>query len=159
MLDTGATVSCRAGGVAALPEKTLKMFLAQGAGATILDSARHEVGFLASIWEWRTNRSLYIHLWGRLGNAQRPADQARGMVRSYHPGYVKLSWANPGTVSSPGKPWSVAKPTGGWMGTLGEGEPNTVGRAELMACVAAAESTRGERGLRHRLRDPQEKAG
>ena len=35
------------------------------------------------------------------------------------------------------------KPTGGWMGTLGEGEPNTVGRAELMACVVAAESTRG----------------
>ena len=33
------------------------------------------------------------------------------------------------------------KPTGGWMGTLGEGEPNTVGRAELMACVEAAEST------------------
>ena len=35
------------------------------------------------------------------------------------------------------------KPTGGWVGTLGEGEPNTVGRAELMACVVAAESTRG----------------
>ena len=30
------------------------------------------------------------------------------------------------------------KPTGGWMGTLGEGEPNTVGRAEHMACVVAA---------------------
>ena len=29
------------------------------------------------------------------------------------------------------------------MGTLGEGEPNTLGRAELMACVVAAESTRG----------------
>ena len=28
------------------------------------------------------------------------------------------------------------------MGTLGEGEPDTVGR-ELMACVVAAESTRG----------------
>ena len=35
------------------------------------------------------------------------------------------------------------KPTGGWMGTLGEGESNTVGRAELMGCVVAAESTRG----------------
>ena len=35
------------------------------------------------------------------------------------------------------------KPTGGWMGTPGEGEPNTVGRAELMARVVAAESTRG----------------
>ena len=35
------------------------------------------------------------------------------------------------------------KPTGGWMCTLREGEPNTVGRAELMACVVAAESTRG----------------
>ena len=35
------------------------------------------------------------------------------------------------------------KPSGGWMGTLGEGEPKTVGRAELMACVVAAESTRG----------------
>ena len=35
------------------------------------------------------------------------------------------------------------KPAGGWMGTLGEGEPNTVGRAELMACVVAVESTRG----------------
>ena len=33
--------------------------------------------------------------------------------------------------------------TGGWIGTLGEGEPNTVKRAELMACVVAAESTRG----------------
>ena len=30
------------------------------------------------------------------------------------------------------------KHTGGWMGTLGEGEPNTVGRAELMACVMTA---------------------
>ena len=29
------------------------------------------------------------------------------------------------------------------MGTLAEDEPNTVGRAELMACVVAAESTRG----------------
>ena len=29
------------------------------------------------------------------------------------------------------------------MGTLGEGEPNSVGRAELMACMAAAGSTRG----------------
>ena len=29
------------------------------------------------------------------------------------------------------------------MGTLGEGEPNTVGRAELMACVVGAESTQG----------------
>ena len=29
------------------------------------------------------------------------------------------------------------------MGTLGEGEPDTVSRAELMACVVAAESTRG----------------
>ena len=35
------------------------------------------------------------------------------------------------------------KPTGGWMGTLGEGERDTVGRAELMACVVAAKSTRG----------------
>ena len=35
------------------------------------------------------------------------------------------------------------EPTGGWIGTLGEGEANTVGRAELMACVVAAESTRG----------------
>ena len=35
------------------------------------------------------------------------------------------------------------KLAGGWMGTLGEGERNTVGRAELMACVVAAESTRG----------------
>ena len=35
------------------------------------------------------------------------------------------------------------KPAGGWMGTLGEGEPNTVGRAELMECVLAAGSTRG----------------
>ena len=34
------------------------------------------------------------------------------------------------------------KPTGGWMGTLGEGEPNTLGGTELMACVVAAESTR-----------------
>ena len=36
------------------------------------------------------------------------------------------------------------EPTGGWMGTLGEGEPNTVGRAELIAFVVAAESTRGD---------------
>ena len=32
------------------------------------------------------------------------------------------------------------KPTGGWMGTPGEDESNTV---ELMECVVAAESTRG----------------
>ena len=43
-------------------------------------------------------RSLYLHLWGRLGNAQQSADQARGMVRGYYSGYVKLSWANPGTL-------------------------------------------------------------
>ena len=97
------------------------MFLAQGGCATILDFARHEVGFLASIWEWRIDRRLYLHLWGRLGNAQRSANQARGMVRGHYSGYVER----------------------GWMGTLGEGEPNTVGRAELMACVVAAESTRG----------------
>ena len=48
-----------------------------------------------------------------------------------------------------GQPWNSErlmnslKPTGGWMGTLGEGETNTVGRVELMACVVAAESTRG----------------
>ena len=35
------------------------------------------------------------------------------------------------------------KPAGGWMGTLGEGEPNTVVRAEFMARVVAVESTRG----------------
>ena len=35
------------------------------------------------------------------------------------------------------------EPTGGWIGTLDEGEPNTVGRAALMACVVAAECTRG----------------
>ena len=76
------------------------MFLAQGVGATILDFARHEVGFLASIWEWRIDRSLYIHLWGRLGNAQRSAGQARGMLRSYYSGYVELSWANLGTLEA-----------------------------------------------------------
>ena len=65
-----------------------------GGRATILDFARHEVGSLASIWEWRIDRSLYLHLWGRLGNAQRCADQARGMVRGHYSGYVKLSWAN-----------------------------------------------------------------
>ena len=36
-----------------------------------------KLGFLASIWEWRIDRSLYLHLWGRLGNAQRSANQAR----------------------------------------------------------------------------------
>ena len=74
------------------------MFLAQGAGATILDFARHEVGFLASIWEWRIDLSLYIRLWGRLGNAQRSANQAPKMVCSHCSGYVKLSWANPGKL-------------------------------------------------------------
>ena len=33
------------------------------------------------------------------------------------------------------------KPTGGWMGTLGEGDPGAVVRAELMACVVAREAT------------------
>ena len=51
------------------------------------------------------------------------------------------------------------KPKGGWMGTLGEGEPDTVGRAELMACVVAGESTRGNAVYVTKLRDPQEKAG
>ena len=41
-----------------------RMFPAQGPGSTILDFARHEVGFLASLWEWRIDRSLYIHLCG-----------------------------------------------------------------------------------------------
>ena len=35
------------------------------------------------------------------------------------------------------------KPTGGWVAPLGEGEPGAVGRAELMAFVVTAESTRG----------------
>ena len=77
------------------------MRLTQGAGATILDMVRHEVGFLASIWKWRIDRSLYIHLWGRLGNAQRSADQARGMVRGHYSGHVQLSWANPGYLETP----------------------------------------------------------
>ena len=34
-----------------------------GGYATILDFARHEVGVLASIWEWRVDRSLLIYLW------------------------------------------------------------------------------------------------
>ena len=51
------------------------------------------------------------------------------------------------------------KPTSGWMGTLGEDETNTVGRAELVACVVAADSRRGNVAFHHRLRDPQEKAG
>ena len=34
-------------------------------------------------------------------------------------------------------------PLGGWTGTIGEDEPNAVARAELMACVATAESIEG----------------
>ena len=59
-----------------------------------------KLGFLASIWEWRIDRSLLIHLWGRLGNAQRSANQARGMVRGHYSGYVELSWANPGYLET-----------------------------------------------------------
>ena len=32
-------------------------------------------------------------------------------------------------------------PLDGWSGTIGEDEPNAVARAELMTCVAKAEST------------------
>ena len=55
-----------------------------------------KLGFWRQFWERRIDRSLYIHLWRRLGNAQRPADQARGMVCSHYLGRVKLSWANTG---------------------------------------------------------------
>ena len=79
---------------------TEECFWLGGGCATILDFARHEVGFLASIWEWRIDRSLLIHLWGRLGNAQRSANQARGVVRGHYSGYVKLSWANPGYLET-----------------------------------------------------------
>ena len=48
-----------------------------------------------------TGRSLYLHLWGRLGNAQRSANQARGMVRGHYSGYVKLSWTNLGHLETP----------------------------------------------------------
>ena len=82
------------------PKTHWNCFWLRGAGATILEFARHEVGFLASIWEWRINRSLYIHLWGRLGNAQRPANQARGLGCNHYPGFVKLSWANPGMLEA-----------------------------------------------------------
>ena len=43
------------------------------------------------------------------------------------------------------------KPTGGWMGTIVEGEPNTVGRAELMACVVEATwyTSQTTKGLAH----------
>ena len=70
------------------------MFLAQGSCAKILDFARHEVGFLATIWKWRIDRRLHLHLWRRFGDAQRPAGQARGVIRGRYSGYVKLSWAN-----------------------------------------------------------------
>ena len=123
-------------------KNTLECFWLKGVCATILDFARHEVeGSWRQFREWSINRSLLIHLWGRLWNAQRPANQAC----SYHSGVCQ-------TVL--GKPWNAGnctvrslmnsfKPTGGWMGTLGEGELDTVGRAEFMACVVAAEGTRG----------------
>ena len=84
------------------PAKPKTRWNASGSGvcATILDFARHEVGFLASIWEWRIDRSLHIHLLGRLGNAQRPANQARGVGCSHCSGCVKLSWANLGMLEA-----------------------------------------------------------
>ena len=57
-------------------------------------------GILASIWEWRVDRSLHIHLCGRFGNAQRPANQARGVGCSHYSGHVKLSWANLGVLEA-----------------------------------------------------------
>ena len=75
-------------------QRHIRLFLAQGSCATILDFATHEVGFLATIWKWRIDRSLYLHLWGRLGDAQRSANQARGMVRGHCSGYVKLPWTS-----------------------------------------------------------------
>ena len=80
---------------------TFECFWLRGGCATILDFARHEVGFLAKIWKWRIDRSLYLHLWRRLGNAQRPADQARGVVCGHYSGYVKLSWANLERLETP----------------------------------------------------------
>ena len=53
-----------------------------------------KLGFWRQFGKWRADRSLYLHLWRRLGNAQRSADQARGVVRGNYSGYVKLSWAN-----------------------------------------------------------------
>ena len=70
------------------------MLLAQGVCATILDFARPQIGILASIWEWRIDRSTHVHLWRRLGIAQRPTNQARGVGCSLYSGHVKLSRAN-----------------------------------------------------------------
>ena len=55
----------------------------------------HDPG-LCKTRSWVSGVNLGV--WGRLGNAQRSADQARGMVCSHHSGCVKLSWANPGTL-------------------------------------------------------------
>ena len=82
------------------PPKPKTHSIVSGSGRLYHDPG-HEVRFLASIWEWRIDRSLYLHLWGRLGNAQRSADQARGMVCGHYSGYVKLSWTNLGHLETP----------------------------------------------------------
>ena len=84
------------------PPKPNTLWIASGSGggATLLDVARHKSWNLATIWKWRIGRSLYIHLWRRPGNAQRPTSQARGMGCSHHPGHVKLSRKNLGMLEA-----------------------------------------------------------
>ena len=110
------------------------MLLAQGGCATILDFARHEVGLLASIW---------ISVDGS-GKHSDPRVRRVGWFAVIIHGVSNcLGQTLECWKLHSERLMNILKPTGGWMGTLGEGEPNTVGRAELMACVVAADRTRG----------------
>ena len=99
------------------------MLLAQGGCATILDFARHEVGFLASIWEWRID-CTYI-FWDGSGTHSDPrirrVEWAAVIVQGVSNclGQTLECWKRHSERS--------LKPAGGWMG-----------RAELMACVREA---------------------
>ena len=118
------------------------MFLAQGVVPRSWTLQDTKLGF------WRqfgngVSTEACTSIFGDGSGAQRPANQARGTGRCHHSGCVKLSWANPGMLEA--AQWEAYEQSQAHrrLGTLGEGEPNTVGRAELMACVVAAESTRG----------------
>ena len=81
---------------------TLECFWFRGLVPRSWTFARHEVGFLPSIWEWRIDRSLYTHLWRRLG--KRTAIRGSGAWVG-----LQLSFRVCQTVLN--KPWSAGSDT------------------------------------------------
>ena len=182
MLDAGATISCRVGGVfrsARGARKRTRICTIEFGNAVptqVRSLTRHSISFTKPTQAKNTLDCFWLR--GVVPRSWNLQDTKLGFWRQFGSGVLTEACTyifgdGPGTHRDPRirrVGWSAViiqgmsnclgqtlecwtlhserlmkslKSTGGWMGTLGEGELNTVGRAELMACVVAAESTRG----------------